>query len=316
MTKPLAAALAILLASLPLQAKQPTKPVAAPPVPLLWKACDADNCVYLLGSFHLLKSSDYPLSKDVDAAFVDAEKLVFEIPPQEMESPAMQQQMMMAAMRGDGSQLKDDLSPAQNAKLDAWLKANEAALATQNIAPVMFQVFKPWFAALMVSLTGMSQLGMQPELGLDRHFMQRAGKAGKPVAGLETGAGQIALLAGMTPEEQRQMLEDALDSFANGGAESKKLHAAWRRGDMDEMIAGSITEMKRKHPRLYQAINVERNDAWLPQLVAMLKDKGDDDAMVVVGAMHLLGPDGLVEKLRGKGYKVERLCSACKPRGK
>lgn len=49
-----------------------------PPVPLLWKVSDADNSLYLLGSFHLLKPEDYPLSAEVDAAFADAEALLFE----------------------------------------------------------------------------------------------------------------------------------------------------------------------------------------------------------------------------------------------
>lgn len=309
MLKTLAIALALGLASPALVAKQPAANTA--PVPLLWKACDADNCLYLLGSFHLLKSTDYPLSKDVDAAFADAEKLVFEIPPQEMESPELQQTMLMAAMRRDGSQLRSELTAEQNAKLDAWLKKNEAALAKQGVAPAMFQMFKPWFASLMVTMTGMTELGMQPELGLDRHFMGNANKIGKPVSGLETGAGQIELLAGMTAEEQRQMLEESLDSVSGGGIETKKLHEAWRRGDVDALLNGTIVEMKKEYPRLYKAINVDRNDAWVPKLEQRLKAANTDDHLVVVGAMHLLGSDGVVEKLRAKGYKVDRVCSAC-----
>ena len=321
MFKPLAVALLLGLASPSLVAKPPvTKPATAStvPVPLLWKACDADNCLYLLGSFHLLKPSDYPLSKDVDGAFVDAEKLVFEVPPAEMESPELQQTMMMAAIRRDGTQLKSELTASQNAKLDAWLSKNEASLAKQGIAPAMFQMFKPWFAGLMVTMAGMADMGMQAELGLDRHFMGLASKADKPVSGLESGAGQIALLSGMSAEEQRQMLEESLDSVSGGGAETKKLHDAWRRGDVDALLSGTINEMKKEYPRLYKAINVDRNDAWVPKLEQRLKAKGTDDHLVVVGAMHLLGSDGVVEKLRGKGYKVERVCSACsvKPKKK
>lgn len=318
MLKPIAFALSLLLAGPAFAEAKAPAATASTPVPLMWTACDADNCLYLLGSFHLLKPTDYPLSKDVDAAYADAEKLVFEIPPQEMQSPEMQQQMLAAALRRDGTQLKDELSPAQNAKLDAWLKANEAALAKQGLAPAVFQMFKPWFAGLMVSLTGMSEMGMQPELGLDRNFMGRADKAGKPVSGLETGSSQIALLSGMTPEEQRQMLEESLDSVAKGGSETRKLHDAWQRGDAEALITGTIDEMRREYPRLYQAINVERNDAWVPLLEQRLKTPGTDDHLVVVGAMHLLGPDGVVEKLRAKGYKVTRICSACaaKPKTK
>lgn len=311
MIKPLVVALVFSLGSVSpaIMAKQPATDSA--PMPLLWKACDADNCLYLLGSFHLLKSTDYPLSKDVDAAFADAEKLVFEIPPQEMESPELQQTMLAAAMRSDGSQLKSELTAEQNAKLDGWLAKNEAALAKQGIAPAMFQMFKPWFAGLMVTMTGMTDLGMQPELGLDRHFMGNADKAGKPVSGLETGVGQIELLAGMTSEEQRQMLEESLDSVSGGGLETQKLHDAWRRGDAEALLSGTIDEMRKEYPRLYKAINVDRNDAWVPKLEQRLKTEGDDDYLVVVGAMHLLGEDGVVEKLRARGYQVKRICSDC-----
>lgn len=309
--KMLAFALALGLASPAPIAEQSAAAATASPVPLLWKVCDADNCLYLLGSFHLLRSTDYPLSKDVDAAFTDAEKLVFEIPPQEMESPELQQTMLMAAMRRDGSPLSSELTAQQNAKLDAWLQKNEAELAKQGIAPAMFQMFKPWFAGLMVTMTGMAELGMQPQLGLDNHFMGNASKAGKPVSGLETGVGQVELLAGMTPEEQRQMLEESLDSVSGGGVETQKLHDAWRRGDVEALLSGTVAEMQKEYPRLYKAINVDRNDAWVPKLEERLKSAGTDDHLVVVGAMHLLGSDGVVEKLRGKGYQVERICSAC-----
>jgi hypothetical protein len=70
-------------------------------------------------------------------------------------------------------------------------------------------------------------------------------------------------------------------------------------------------DMKRKYPKLYQHIDVDRNDAWVPKIAQRLTAPGRDDTLVVVGALHLLGSDGVVEKLRVKGYKVERICSAC-----
>ena len=99
------------LAALILATTTHAAPVA-PPVPLLWKVSDADNSVYMLGSFHLLKPGDYPLSKDTDAAFEDAESLVFEIPPEEISSPALAMQMAQAALRTDGTSLDSALSPA------------------------------------------------------------------------------------------------------------------------------------------------------------------------------------------------------------
>ena len=69
-------------------ASTPAKATESIKRPLLWKVSDADNSVYLLGSFHLLKPDDYPLPLEVDRAFDDAESLLFEVDPIEMNAPA------------------------------------------------------------------------------------------------------------------------------------------------------------------------------------------------------------------------------------
>ncbi len=292
-----------------------TKPAKAvgttPPVPLLWKVSDADNAIYLLGSFHLLKPGDYPLSKDIDAAFADAEELVFEVSPDEMGSPELGMNMAKSGVRTDGRQLNDDLSPATAKKLEAWLDANQAAMLKVGMAPQMVQMFEPWFAALTISVIEMTKQGLDPKLGLDAHLAAAGRKSGKPGAGLETGAQQVALFDTMSLDEQRQFMDEALSSSDEGPKEIEKLHAAWRAGDVDAMWTGMAADLRRQYPRLYKVINVERNDAWVPKLEQRLKKPGSDDSLVVVGTLHLLGSDGVVEKLRAKGYKVERICSAC-----
>ena len=77
----LAAALSLLLAG-----AAPAH--AGPPVPLLWKVSDADNAIYLLGSFHMLKPDDLPRTAEVDRAFNDASSLLFEVDPAAMTAPA------------------------------------------------------------------------------------------------------------------------------------------------------------------------------------------------------------------------------------
>ena len=284
---------------------------AAPPVPLLWKVSDADNEVYLLGSFHLLKPDDYPLARDVDLAFADAESLVFEIAPEEMASPQLGMQMGQAALRTDGRQLSGTLPAATAAKLDAWVARNAGALAKQGIQPQALQMFEPWFVALTVTLTGMAEQGLDVSLGLDAHMAARAGTARKPTSGLETGVQQIAFLDGMEATEQVQFLDEALGEAGQNGAEVLKLHAAWRAGDAESMWREMALDMRTRYPALYQRINVARNDAWVPAIEARLSGPGGDDTLVVVGALHLLGEDGIVEKLRARGYAVERICSAC-----
>lgn len=282
------------------------------PVPLLWKVSDADNALYLLGSFHLLKPGDYPLSPDVDAAFADAEAVVFELPPEEMGSPQLGMQMAQAALRLDGSPLNSELPAATVKKLDTWTAANAAELQKLSLQPQMLQMFEPWYVGLMVSVVGMTQQGLDPKLGLDAYFASAAGKANKPTSGLETGAQQVAFLDGMNKAEQLQFIDEALTQSAEGRQEMDKLYAAWRNGDAAALWTGMAADMRKQYPLLYQRINVGRNDDWVPKLEARLKQPGSDDVLVVVGALHLLGDDGVVEKLRRKGYAVERICSACK----
>ena len=285
---------------------------SSPPVPLLWKVSDADNSVYLLGSFHLLKPNDYPLSKDVDAAFADAESLVFEIAPEEMSSPALGMQMGQAALRADGTQLNSELPVATVSLLDAWLTANGPDLQKMGLTPQVVQMFEPWFVGLTITITEMTKQGLDPKLGLDTHLAAMAAEAGKPTTGLETGAQQIEFLDGMSKDEQLQFLAEALSESRDAKEETAKLHAAWRAGKADVLWQDMGMQMKKEYPGLYKRINVARNDAWVPRIEKRLSESGKNDTLVVVGALHLLGPDGVVEKLRAKGYAVERVCTACK----
>ena len=311
--KPLMLAALVATASLVAHADS-SRPAPAyqAPVPLLWKVSDADNSLYLLGSFHLLKPGDYPLSKDVADALADAESVVFEIPPEEMASPELGMKMGQAALRGDGTPLNSELAPATIALLDAWTARNAADLQKMGLSPQVLQMLEPWFVGLSISIVEMTKQGLDPALGLDAHLGAQAARAGKPTAGLETGAEQIAFLDGMSKEEELQFLAEALSESADARRETEKMHRAWRAGDAAALWNDMAVDMKKQYPRLYQRINVARNDAWLPKLQKRLAAPGTDDTLVVVGALHLLGGDGVVEKLRARGYKVERVCSACR----
>lgn len=277
---------------------------ATPPVPLLWKVTGpGDSRVYLLGSFHLLRAQDYPLAADVDQAFAASKRVVFELSPQDMQSPQLTQKMLQAAVRTDGTELKRDLDPATWTKLQAYATANNLPLA-------QLQGMKPWFVGLTITLGQFTKMGLDPNLGLDRHFMQRAATAGKPTSGLEDIDIQVGVLSGMSAAEQQQMVAEALDQADKADAEGRKLHDAWRRGDDKLLWTSMAAQMRGEYPQLYKRINTERNDAWVPKLQQYLQ-AGQGGTLVVVGTLHLLGDDGVVDKLKAKGFKVERVCTGC-----
>ncbi|QOY61947.1 TraB/GumN family protein [Lysobacter sp. H21R4] len=285
---------------------QAESPPHVPPVPLLWKVSDRNNAVYLLGSIHLLKEDDYPLSADVDAAFDDAAQVVFEVSPEELGSPEASLRFRQAAKLPDGRTLSDLISPRLREKLHRLLARQGGSLDQVNR-------YSPWFVNLSLMLGLSHSLGFSPELGVDQHLMQRALEAGKPTAGLETIDDQLRALADSPMAEQIIGLEDFLDRPQEMPGELADLHQAWRAGDVPGLEAIALSEMMVRTPRTYQMVNVDRNRAWLPLLREMLDGSGRDNVLVVVGAMHLLGNDGLVALLEHAGYTVERICSACGP---
>ena len=283
-------------------APPPAAAAKAPPTPLLWKVSDADNAIWILGSFHLLKTDDYPLSSDIDQAFEKADKLVFEIPPAEMTDPALAAKMQELAGYSDGRSLSQVLPADVREKMGLLLGSDTVA---------RFEPIEPWFINLSLLIGVSQQLGFRVDQGLDLHLARRAEAAGKPVSGLETAEQQFKVLDGAPMDEQVA----ALSEFVANPREATQLlndtHLAWRNADVAKLESLAIDEMKKDAPETYRTLNVERNNAWVPQLQQMLDGAREGDTLVVIGAMHLLGADGVVARLQEKGYKVERICSAC-----
>lgn len=267
---------------------------------MLWQVSDDDNRIYLLGSFHLLTPEDYPLAASVEAAFADAEQLVFELSPDEMSDPQAGQRMLQAALRTDGTTLESQLPAA------SWQRLQRYA-SERGLLIAQWQAYQPWFVALVINIAEMRRVGLDPAHGLDRHFQQRAASANKPGRGLETSASQLQLFAQMSAQEQVEALQDTLDKLDELERETRELHSLWRAGADKALFDRLGRDLQEKYPALYTRIQTARNLAWLPQLQSLLDEESDDDALVVVGAMHLLGPDGLVAMLQARGYRVERL---------
>lgn len=271
---------------------------------LLWKVSDADNSVYLLGSFHLLKQDDYPLPKEIDAAFEDAESLVFEVDPREMTAPATMATIRKYAAYDAGKSLSTVLPKATHDKL-----GNLMSLSGGSVQAL--EQSEPWMVSLSLVLGITNALGFKADLGIDRHLMARAAEAGKPTAGLETIEDQMKAMDSVSHAEQAQGLQEFLDDPKQAIKQLQDMHDWWRAGDVAKLDSDMRAEMARKSPESYKLLDVDRNNVWLPKVEARLKESKADDTLVVVGTLHLLGDDGLVEKLRAKGYLVERICNDC-----
>ncbi len=271
---------------------------AAPPTPLLWKAQGEAGTVYLLGSFHLLKASDYPLHPRVELAYGEADRLVFEIDPAEMASPDTVAAIQRLAKFDDGRTLRSVISAENANKLQAFMGGSEAALVASD-------PFKPWYIGINLTVGMMAAMGLDPKRGLDQHFMQRADADGKAVGGLETVLEQMGALDRSPMAEQEQMLGEAFAPAAEMRERIFTLHDLWRSGDAAGLEHLINEDMAEKTPQMYLLLNRERNRNWLPQVLDMLGERRT--VLVIVGAMHLIGEDGLVHQLRERGVSVERV---------
>jgi uncharacterized protein len=169
---------------------------------------------------------------------------------------------------------------------------------------------KPWFLTLNLAVSVIVQAGFNPALGMDAHFMQRAAEDGKPTAGLETAADQIHAMSAAPIEEQVFGLSEMLKPVAELRQQFDELYGYWRSGDAAAIERVMLVELMQKTPVSARLVNSDRNQRWLPQIEALLQ--GEGNTLVIVGALHLVGDVGLVELLRARGYRVERVAAVAR----
>jgi uncharacterized protein len=262
-----------------------------------WKVTGKSGVVYLVGSVHLLSNDFYPLQPALEAAYKDSDLLVEEVDMAELTDPSAQLALLGKAMLPSATPLDKVIS----AETYAMLTKRAEALGLP-LEP--FKMLKPWMVALTLVQMEWQQAGFDPQLGLDMHFYNQAKADGKTTQGLETAEYQISRLDGLTLQQQERMLAESLKELDDEKANMKKLVDAWRSGDSATVEKIVLADLKTE-PVLYQRLLVERNRNWMPKIDALFARP--KHALVVVGAAHLVGPDGLLAMFKAKGYKIEQL---------
>jgi uncharacterized protein YbaP (TraB family) len=263
----------------------------------LWKATKGQGSLYLVGSVHLLTKDYYPLSPALELAFRDSDLLVEEVDMGEMISTENQLQMVMTGMLPAGQSLDKVVSPAT-------LAAVNRRIETLGMPVEPLKRLKPWLLSLTLLTLEWQKAGFEADLGLDKHFYDLARSDARTVQGLETVAFQISRFDGMTMDEQDRLLAETLKELDTQQTAVTALADAWKAGDVPT-VERLVLQDLRSDPRVYQRMLVDRNRDWLPKLEALFARRGR--AFVVVGAAHLVGPDGLLAMLRARGYTVEQM---------
>ena len=264
---------------------------------VLWTVEGEQNTIYLLGSIHVLRPGDGGLPQAAERAYEDAERLVMEIDLDDAaaDPSAMLATMQQAALLPAGKTLRGVLG--------ADYESIRARAGESGLDLAMLDRFAPWFVATLLLQMELARRGFLPELGIEARIAHRAVDDGKPIQGLETAEQQFAVLGGLPLEEQKRFLLMTLEESTQLDAQVDELVGAWQAGDT-EALARMLSAEFADFPELYRPLTEDRNRAWVEQLDGLLDDR--DDYLVVVGALHLVGRNSVVDLLRQRGYTVTR----------
>jgi uncharacterized protein YbaP (TraB family) len=275
----------LIVAAGPVRAEESGHPVS------MWQIDGKSNRIYLLGSVHVLREQDHPLPAVIEAAYQDAEILIMEVDMDDLDPVEMAGLVNELGMITDGGELQDYMGPD--------LYAEAADYASQlNIPLAMLAQTEPWLAAMTVEQMMMLRIGFSPEYGIEFHLSAKAAEDDKEILGFESAREQLEFLDGLSLTAQRSLLIQTFRESLNIEEDLGLLIDAWRRGDVGFLEENLLAEMQ-QYPELYKTLVVDRNSAWAAKISDLTG--GRDDYLIVVGALHLVGDDGVPALLSEMG---------------
>lgn len=265
---------------------------------MLWKIEKGDELQgYLLGSIHIMKPEAYPLDAIYQQAFEKSDVVVFELNFDSLMTnmlPLVQQ----LAMYPPGKSIEDVLS------IEAYTLLQNT-LDSLGLPAARFNRFEPWFLSMSLPSIQMKRAGYAGTSGIDMHFFSEAKKTGKKIIGLETAKYQLNIFDDLPLGLQKKYLKFTLEQTKKGILEIDELTKAWLHGNANRIEEIIQAKMKKNLPRLYKNILTERNHNWIPKIEALLAK--DETPIIIVGAGHMVGQEGLISLLEEKGYEIEQM---------
>jgi hypothetical protein len=273
----------------------------APRRGLLYEIRTGGNTVYLFGTLHVGKPDFYPLSRQANRALADSQRLYLEV--NLTDTTTVNAETVAVAMYGDGITLDQRLPAALMAKVSARLARYQFP---QQVALKM----KPWMLAHTLLLLEAKRRGYDPELASEFYLLRYAGAAHKEILGLETLSEQFAAFDRMSQAQQEAFLEQTLSEFDDTRFEArlKALFDAW--ANADARAVEDELQHEKKQDSVFASILLprlidERNRTMADRIADIARS--GLKSFVAVGALHLVGKEGIVELLRRRGLVVREL---------
>jgi uncharacterized protein len=280
-------ALAALLLSLALAGGASAAPAA-------WTVRDADSEMVLVGSVHLLPPGLPWKTQILIRAIARADDVWFELEVSpEVEREAARLAREHGLLPPDASLYT--LLPAEDAQRLARVARG------LGVDPMALARLEPWLAEVSLAAGAYARSGATVGDGVEQTLVQILPKRAARRA-LETPAEQIEAFDAAPLSEQVESLGETLRELETDPDGYTRLIDAWMSGDPDALDREALAPLRAAAPAAYRRLVVDRNARWIPKLEERLRGRGR--TVVVVGAGHLVGPDGLPARLRALGYSV------------
>eukprot|EP00903_Cladosiphon_okamuranus_P004399 g4397.t1 len=263
----------------------------------VWQIEKDGNKLFLGGTLHLLTRADFPLPEEFDQAYSASDIIYLETDIGAMNSPEFMAKSMAAMTYSDGRTLQSVLEPDTYRQLSQYL-------AGKGMPISMLNGFTAGGVSLTITLLELQSLGYT-DVGVDRHYYSKAWSDKKELGFFETVDEQLSFIAALGEGIEDEVVSYTLADMARLSELFDAMKTQWRTGDVDTLFSTMIVDLKNQFPDVYESLFLRRNHAWMPDIEGMLQT--EETEFVLVGAGHMVGPDGLLQQLSDSGYMVTQL---------
>lgn len=263
----------------------------------MWEVESNGNTVYLVGSMHIADESFYPLRKEFEEAFAEADYLGVEIDISKAADEAQQKIVLDLGSYQDGTSLKDHISSETYTQLGDILKQS-------GLEANALDTFKPWVVESTLASLKSMKAGYDASAGVDLYFIQKAIERKLPVIELESYESQLGMFNKFSKELQEKTLKATLDNFDVLDDSVNQMAEMWKTGNDEQLL--ELTNSFSDDEEYNKAMLIDRNVGMADKIDGYLKNGKGEEYFIVVGAAHYLGDHGIVKLLKDKGYTVNR----------
>jgi uncharacterized protein YbaP (TraB family) len=253
---------------------------------------NAPTPFYIVGSMHALRAEDYPTDlNEFNLAIGQSQSFIFERDPRANDPLDLWRKLTAQGAYPRGVTIQQRVSPSTFALLKRIARIPQSAYERQ----------KPWsIAALNLKAQGMDTV--RSEWSMDHYIYQKARHVGQS-SGLETMDEFVRSFSEMSDREGESFLLQAIEYGQRSPELLYQTIAAWKAGSTSRMY--ELYAPRKNGAAGYWRWIERRSALWVPRIERAMKSGAP--TMVIVGALHLCGPRGVIAELQRRGYKLEQL---------